>query len=190
MKYVKFFGRVITKSESVTPQGVTDYLPTHLCIRSADFALWLHHACLKGSLQVLVPSESSGRWHRRNRESWWTKAYYESSSQGMSLFHYFPFTWRKSQRPYHGLEDSLKLLRAPPPAHWPQLLFTLFPHWLLAFPCKHPALTSGPLYLLIICQEKSDSSIAHPARYFGLCSNVTIREPSWPCERAAPPPHH
>lgn len=74
---------------------------------------------------------------------------------GHVLFHYFPFTWRKSQRPYHGLEDSLKLLRAPPPTRWPQLLFTLFPHWLLAFPCKHQALTSGPLYLLTLCQEKS-----------------------------------
>lgn len=123
--------------------------------KELDLALWLHHVCLKGSLQVLVQSESFPRWHRRNRESWWTKAYYESTRWCMSLFHYFPFSWRKSQRPYHGLEDTLKLLRAPCPAHWPQLLFTFFPHWFLAFPCKHSPLTTGPLYLLTLCQEKS-----------------------------------
>lgn len=180
MKYVKFWGRVITKSESVTPQGVTDYLPTHLCIRSADFALWLHRACLKGSFQVLVQSHPEGDT--------------EGTEKAGERRHPMKVQTRACTIPLL----PIHLEEKPEALPWPGRLSNssgLYPQLTDLRSCSPSSLTGSKHSPQGLCtcwpsarKNLPDSCTAHPACYLGLCSNITIQEPSLTFQKSSPSP--
>lgn len=92
--------------------------------------------------------------------SWWAlqkkrKLENEATSQVMSLFHYFPSYSEEKPEASPWSRRPSKISSGLCPSSVTSAPVHLFTHWFLASPCTHQALTSGPLYVLILCQEKS-----------------------------------